>query len=49
MKVLRDIKKLFIYHDTTRLLIRDLELRHTQLLRRIQVLEERQNEDLNNR
>jgi len=49
MKILRDIKKLFIYHDTTRLLIKDLELRHTQLLIRIQALEERQYEDLNNR
>lgn len=49
MKIFSDIKKLFIYHDTTRLLIRDLESRHTQLLRRIQVLEERQYEDINNR
>jgi hypothetical protein len=49
MKILRDVKKLFIYHDTTRLLIKDLELRHMELVKRIQILEERLYENTNNR
>jgi hypothetical protein len=37
----KDIKQLLIYHNTTRILISDLERRHIELLRRVQILEEK--------
>ena len=37
--VTKKVKQLFSYHETTRLLIKDLELRHIELLKRIQILE----------
>jgi hypothetical protein len=40
--VRKKIKELFSYHETTRLLIRDLELRHTELVNRIRLLENKE-------
>jgi hypothetical protein len=41
MTIRKKIKQLFIYHNTTRLLINDLEQRHIELLGRVQKLEEK--------
>jgi len=46
MSIRKRLEQLKHYHDTNRLLIRDLELRHTQLLRRVWALEEVSKKDL---
>jgi len=40
MTIRKKVKQLFIYHETTRLLIKDLEQRHLSLMNRIYILEQ---------
>jgi hypothetical protein len=40
MTLRKKVKQLFVYHETTRLLITDLEQRHLSLVRRIHALEQ---------
>lgn len=40
MKFLKDIKKLFLYHDNTRLLVSIQDKRITDLVNRVRILEE---------
>ena len=42
MTLKKKVKDLFRYHENTRLLIRDLEMRHMDLLKRVMILEEKQ-------
>ncbi len=41
MSIRKRLKQLKDYHDTNRLLIHDLELRHLQLVNRIYALEQK--------
>jgi hypothetical protein len=40
MSIRKKVKQLFRFHETTRLLIRDLEARHLDLVNRLYVLEQ---------